>query len=140
MRWVRRRVRERRLILDIGSGISKLDYRLKPAQYGASDMADYLLIESRDPFEFRNIVFCPDLAQRLDTGNHVTIFLVQNGVLPARAGAYSPILSQLAQAGAEIFADNFSLCQRGISSERCSPASNYARSISSSTGWPRVRR
>jgi hypothetical protein len=90
--------------------------------------------------EFRNAVFCPDLARRLDTGNHVAIFLMQNGGLPARAGAYSAMLSQLAQAYAEIFADDFSLRERGISSERCSPASNRACSISSSTGWPKVRR
>ena len=66
-------------------------------------MADYLLIESRDPFEFRDTVFCTDLARRLaDTGNRVTIFLVQNGVLPARGGA-SAVFPQPAQAGVEIF-------------------------------------
>ena len=85
-------------------------------------MASYLLIESRDPFEFRDTVFCPDLARRLaDTGNRVTILLVQNGVLPARAGAYSAVLSKLVQAGVEILADDFSLRERGISSERLQP-------------------
>ena len=85
-------------------------------------MADYLLIESRDPFEFRDTVFCAYLVRRLaDTGNRVTIFLVQNGVLPARAGAGSAVLPLLAQAGVEIFADDFSLRERGISSERLQP-------------------
>ena len=84
-------------------------------------MTDYLLIESRDPFEFRDTVFCADLARRLaDTGNRVTIFLVQNGVLPARAGA-SAVFPQLAHGGVEIFADDFSLRERGISSERLQP-------------------
>ena len=84
-------------------------------------MADYLLIESRDPFEFRDTVFCTDLARRLaDTGNRVTIFLVQNGVLPTRAGVVA-VFSQLAQAGVEILADDFSLRERGISSERLQP-------------------
>ena len=85
-------------------------------------MADYLLIESRDPFELRDIMFCADLARRLaDTRNRVTIFLVQNGVLPARVGTDSAVLSDLAQAGVEIFADDFSLRERGISSERLKP-------------------
>ena len=79
-------------------------------------MASYLLIESRYPFEFRNTSFCPDLARRLsDTDNRVTILLVQNGVLPTRTGAYSPVLSELALAGVEILADDFSLRERGIS-------------------------
>jgi len=82
-------------------------------------MASYLFIESQDPYEFRDTVFCSDLARRLaDAGNHVTIFLVQNGVLPARAGVYSAVFSELAQAGVEILADDFSLRERGISSER----------------------
>ena len=48
-------------------------------------MASNIFIESRDPFEFRT-VFCTDLARLADAGNHVTIFLVQTGVLAARAG------------------------------------------------------
>ena len=84
-------------------------------------MTDYLLIESRDPFEFCDTVFCADLARWLvGAGNRVTIFLVQNGVLPARAGA-SAVFPPLAQAGVEIFADDFSLRERGISSERLQP-------------------
>lgn len=53
-------------------------------------MAKYLLIESRDPFE------SPDTANYLDwakglvkDGHTVTLFLVQNGVLPARPSAAS---------------------------------------------------
>ena len=49
-------------------------------------MARYLLIESRDPFDSNDTGFCQDLAKQLAGGNEVTVFLVQNGVLPARAG------------------------------------------------------
>ena len=47
-------------------------------------------------------------------GNEVTLFLVQNGVLPARPGKYSPLLTNTAQAGVEVLADEFSLRERGI--------------------------
>jgi hypothetical protein len=47
-----------------------------------------LLIESRDPFEFRDVEegyrLVTDLAVK---GVPVTLFLVQNGVLAARQGA-----------------------------------------------------
>src|SRR4029450_6336607 len=45
-------------------------------------MADYLLIESRDPFESNDVGYYCDLARGLvEAGNQVTLFLVQNGVL-----------------------------------------------------------
>ena len=48
-------------------------------------MAQYLLIESRDPFESNEVGYYYDLAKGLvEGGNQVTVFLVQNGVLPAR--------------------------------------------------------
>jgi predicted peroxiredoxin len=82
-------------------------------------MASYLLIASRDPFESADVGFCHDLAQRLAAaGNRVTLFLVQNGVLPARAGAQASGFAELAQAGVEILADDFSLRERGIPSDR----------------------
>ena len=50
-------------------------------------MAKYLLIESRDPFESNDVAFAYGLASDLaKEGNEVTLFLVQNGVLPARPG------------------------------------------------------
>jgi predicted peroxiredoxin len=81
-------------------------------------MADYLLIESRDQFESADTGFCHDLAQRLaGAGDRVTLFLVQNGVLPARAGAAAGF-TELARAGVEILADDFSLRERGIAVDR----------------------
>jgi hypothetical protein len=82
-------------------------------------MASYLLIESRDPFASGDVGFCQDLARRLVAGgDRVTLFLVENGVLPARSGAASPGLSELAQAGVEVLADDFSLRERGIPRDR----------------------
>jgi hypothetical protein len=53
-------------------------------------MAGYSLIESRDPFDSKDVRFCCDLAQQLAAAKHeVRLFLVQNGVLPARPGAHS---------------------------------------------------
>jgi hypothetical protein len=82
-------------------------------------MAKYLLIETRDPFEASDVGFCHDLARRLAAeGNQVTLYLVQNGVLPARPGARASGLAELVQVGVEVLADDFSLRERGISAGR----------------------
>ena len=48
-------------------------------------MARYVLIESRDPFESRDVPYYYGLANDLAAqGQEVTLFLVQNGVLAAR--------------------------------------------------------
>ena len=78
-------------------------------------MAKYLLIESRDPFENNGVARLYDLAASLARErNTVTLFLVQNGVLPVRPGAYSELLTATAKAGVEILADDFSMRERGI--------------------------
>ncbi len=82
-------------------------------------MAKYLLIESRDPFENNGVARQYDLAARLaKESNAVTLFLVQNGVLPARRGKYSELLTLTAKAGVEVLADDFSLRERGIPGSR----------------------
>ena len=82
-------------------------------------MPSYVLIESRDPFDSNETRFCSDLAQELAAAkNNVTLFLVQNGVLPARPGALSSDLTKLAQAGVRVLADSFSLKERGIEERR----------------------
>ena len=82
-------------------------------------MSSYLLIESRDPFDSNDTGFCRDLAQQLAAAkNEVTVFLVQNGVLPARSGARSADLTKLAGAGVRVLADSFSLKERGIDDKR----------------------
>ena len=78
-------------------------------------MAKYLLIESRDPFENNIVARQYDLAVNLvKEGNDVTLFLVQNGVLPARRSDHSALLTNAARGGVEVLADEFSLRERGI--------------------------
>ena len=78
-------------------------------------MAEYLLIESRDPFESNDVGYYYDLAKGLvESGNQVTLFLAQNGVLSARPSAHSAALSGLARSGVTVLADDFSLQERGI--------------------------
>ena len=81
-------------------------------------MAQYLLIESRDPFEFADTNYMYDLAGDLsDKGNNVTLFLVQNGVLCARRNVKDNPVAGLRQKApsVRVEADDFSLRERGIS-------------------------
>ena len=82
-------------------------------------MTRYLLIESRDPFEYEAAFrrTC-DLAHGLArSGEDVEVFLVQNGVLPARNGAGDGALARLVANDIPVLADDFSLRERAISSE-----------------------
>ena len=90
-------------------------------------MAHYLLIESRDPFEYGDPIQFADLAVDLaGAGNQVTMFLVQNGVLVARAGAAGGTLQKLAgEARITVLADEFSLRERGIWPEKLAGGVNY---------------
>ena len=82
-------------------------------------MADYILIESRDPFESAEVARFLDLAEGLaKEGGQVALFLVQNAVLAARHGAQSSALAALASNGVKVLADSFSLQERGISPNR----------------------
>jgi sulfur relay (sulfurtransferase) complex TusBCD TusD component (DsrE family) len=94
-------------------------------------MTRYLLIESRDPFDSNDVRFCCDLAQQLVAAkNEVTLFLVQNGVLPARVGARSDDLTRLAGAGVRVLAEA-SRCGSAVSTRGVLlPASRRGRSMS----------
>ncbi|MEW5851536.1 MAG: DsrE family protein [Myxococcota bacterium] len=82
-------------------------------------MAKYLVIESRDPLESKDTVWSYELVRGLKAeGHEVTLFLVQNGVFPARRSAASAGLEALAKAGVEVLADDFSLRERGIGAGR----------------------
>ena len=60
-------------------------------------MAEYVLIESRDPFESNDVGYYYDLARGLvESGNQVTLFLAQNGVLAARPSAVESRWSSVA--------------------------------------------
>jgi sulfur relay (sulfurtransferase) complex TusBCD TusD component (DsrE family) len=82
-------------------------------------MKKYLLIESQDPLENGDVLehyrLAADLAQ---AGNEVTLFLVQNGVFPARASQASDALASTTRAGVTVLADGFSLRERGIATRR----------------------
>ena len=64
--------------------------------------------------ELREVVLTVTVAAKQ---NDVTIFLVQNGVLPARPCIHSAALTSLAQSGVTILADDFSLRERGIAAD-----------------------
>lgn len=79
---------------------------------------NYLLIESRDPFETKEVD--NDYALAIDlavAGNDTTLFLVQNGALSARRGAQTAALDALLSAGVKVICDEFSLRERGIYDE-----------------------
>jgi sulfur relay (sulfurtransferase) complex TusBCD TusD component (DsrE family) len=82
-------------------------------------MTGYVLIESRDPFESSDVInqykLAADLAR---SGSPVTLFLVENGVLPARRCSQSSHLTGVSKAGVQVLADSFSLRERGIADNR----------------------
>ena len=80
--------------------------------------AGYLFIESRDPWDSPDARAFHETAIALARSQPVTVFLVQNGVLAARAGASATGLDELKRAGVEVLADDFSLRERGISGDR----------------------
>jgi len=85
--------------------------------------SSYLIIESQDPFEFRDVEegyrLVADLAAK---GRSVTLFLVQNGVLATRQGARTGQFATLAATpGVTVLADTFALQERGIPSAALVP-------------------
>jgi DsrE/DsrF-like family len=90
-----------------------------PGNLGRKHVAKYMLIESRDPFESSDVVQFCDLAQALkNSGNDVTVYLVQNAVLPARSGARADALGTMLAKGIKVLADDFSLRERAIPAQR----------------------
>ena len=78
-------------------------------------MNKYLMIESRDPFESVDATRWCELAAELKRAGHdVALFLVQNGVLPVRANGRRDGIERALSAGVEVYADDFSLRERGI--------------------------
>lgn len=78
-------------------------------------MSEYLLIESRDPFESNDLERYCGLADQLKRAGHdVALFLVQNGVMAVRAGARTSGLDLAIKSEVRVLADDFSLRERGI--------------------------
>ena len=81
----------------------------------------YVLIETRDPFESADVNTVFDLAGRLGATAEVSLYLVENGVLPVRAGSSAaPGITALAER-ATVWADDFSLRQRAIRANELAP-------------------
>ena len=84
-------------------------------------MGKYLLIESRDPYRHADAgPFSGIAADLAKAGNSVTVFLVQNGVLPARKGAGGNPIATLRSAAPQVrvLADDFSLRERAITQDK----------------------
>jgi predicted peroxiredoxin len=90
-------------------------------------MAEFVLIESRDPSEFATVNHFYRRALDLkEAGHNVTLFLVQNGVMPARKGFQAEKLAEVAASGVTILADEFSLKQRAIARDELLPGAGVA--------------
>ena len=86
-------------------------------------MPSYLFIESRDPFETRDVEEGYRLVAELAAKHTpVTLFLVQNGVLAARQGARAEQFTALtATPQVTVLADTFALQERGIPTSALMP-------------------
>lgn len=79
-------------------------------------MTHYLILESRDPYDSADWVAMQEMVIDLKKNGHdVTLFLLQNGVLPARKDtAFEKHFTGLKALGVNILADFFALQERGI--------------------------
>ena len=78
-------------------------------------MKRYMMIETRDPCDVRDVEWMAELAANLQRGGAAaTVMLVENGVFAARGGASSAVIKTLADAGCEVLADRYALRERGI--------------------------
>lgn len=81
-------------------------------------MSNYLFIESRGALDSADVGFNIETACHLKSqGHNVTLFLIQNGVIPARRGARNEAITQASDRGVTVLADNFSLRERGIDTD-----------------------
>ena len=86
-------------------------------------MARYVLVESRDPFESRDVSYFYGLAGDLSKkGDKVTLFLVQNGALASRKDAKGNPLGNVLERNVEVLVDSFSLKERGIQDSERHPS------------------
>jgi sulfur relay (sulfurtransferase) complex TusBCD TusD component (DsrE family) len=81
-------------------------------------MAKYLLVEARDPFDSADVSRFYDLAVGMaEQAEDVTVFLVQNGVLPTRRNSVAAAQVKKLATKTTVLADEFSLRERGISTD-----------------------
>ena len=86
-------------------------------------MANYLLIESRDAYEYADVGYFCGMAKDLAAGgNDVTLFLIQNGVLMSRKAAAGPAKGLLdVGPKVKVLVDDFCLRERGIEKSALMP-------------------
>lgn len=85
-------------------------------------MKRYMIIETRDPHEARDVDWMANLAADLHRkGASASVMLAENGVFAARAGGASPSLQVLADVGCPVFADRYALQERGIPESDLAP-------------------
>lgn len=78
-------------------------------------VAQYLLFLSQDPFAIKEHQYVQNLASNLcESGHEVVVFLVANGVFSARNSLNNEPLKNLLAKGVKVWADEFSLRERGI--------------------------
>jgi hypothetical protein len=81
----------------------------------------YVLIETRDPFDSADVDSVFTLAGRLGDAADVSVYLVENAVLPARAASSAAARITSLAGRTTVLADDFSLRQRGIGVHELAP-------------------
>jgi intracellular sulfur oxidation DsrE/DsrF family protein len=90
-------------------------------------MANYLIIESEDPFENRRAERMRTLAVSLARrGSSVSVYLAQNAVFAARRASRGQTCAALLAECIDVLADDFSLRERGIPSATLLPGVKVA--------------
>lgn len=81
-------------------------------------MSEFVIVESRDPFDSVDVEFTRSTAVELAAkGHRVTVYLIQNGVLPLRKrSSKATFVEDLQKNKVIVWADDFSLKERGIAS------------------------
>jgi len=84
-------------------------------------MQRFLIIETRDPVEHRDVERIAALAAGIEQeGCNAALFLTENAVIAARPGV-APFLETLAAQGVPIGVDRVALAERGMSSKDMAP-------------------
>lgn len=77
-------------------------------------MKSYLMVETRDPHEIRDVDWTCDVARALSRKAQVALFLAENGVFGARQGCGENLVRKLNGQGVAVVADRYALAERGI--------------------------
>ncbi|MCX4693189.1 hypothetical protein [Streptomyces sp. NBC_01408] len=84
-------------------------------------MAEYLLVESQGSYAGPGSeAFLGDAVRLARSGHDVAVLLIENGVTDGLEGA-APAVARVLEAGAQVWADAFSLSQRAVPPQRLLP-------------------